>query len=61
MVEVEVEERGVVEEHGVVEVEERGVVVVEVEKRAVVEVEEHGVTRRRLRKRDGTREGERRR
>ena len=59
MLEVEVEERGVVEEHGVVEVEER--VVVEVEKRAVVEVEEHGVTRRRLRKRDGTREGERRR
>ena len=59
MLEVEVEERGVVEEHGVVEVEER--VVVEVEKRAVVEVEGHGVTRRRLRKRDGTREGERRR
>ena len=30
MDEVEVEERGVVEEHGVVEVEERGMVVVEV-------------------------------
>ena len=45
MVEVEVEERGVVEEHGVVEVEREAWSWSSVEKRAVVEVKVQGARR----------------